>query len=201
MIVFTTPKLFHNEEFFLNALFSEGMEILHLRKPNASLQEVTLFLSQIKEKYHSRIVMHSHFDLLKDFKLKGICFSEVNKFKYARYAGQNILKIWPAHSVEALKTVPDGIDYVLLSPLYESISKSGYSRKWTIDDFAIYMKQNSKRNFRLVALGGIDEHNIKDALALGFDDVAVLGGLWNSMNGGLLALVQQYKKLKEICNN
>ena len=33
----------------------------------------------------------------------------------------------------------------------------------------------------MIALGGIDEHNIAAAMDMGFDGVAVLGALWNEV--------------------
>ncbi|MEG2573095.1 MAG: hypothetical protein RSA44_00360 [Bacteroides sp.] len=52
LIVITTPYFFFGEEKIITNLFNEGLEILHLRKPNADPITYEHSLSLIPKQYH-----------------------------------------------------------------------------------------------------------------------------------------------------
>ena len=70
LIVTTTPTYFVEEDKIITALFDEGLEILHLRKPDTAPVYAERLLTLIPEKYHKRIVVHGHFYLKEEYKLK-----------------------------------------------------------------------------------------------------------------------------------
>ena len=72
LILITTPTYFVEEDQILTALFEEGLDILHLRKPQSSPVYAERLLTLIPEKYHKRIVVHDNFYLKEEYKLKGI---------------------------------------------------------------------------------------------------------------------------------
>ena len=47
LIVITTPQFFEGEAAAVTSLFQNGLEILHLRKPGASAEEMELSLIHI----------------------------------------------------------------------------------------------------------------------------------------------------------
>ena len=47
LIVITTPQFFEGEAEAVTSLFQNGLEILHLRKPGASAEEMGNFLQQL----------------------------------------------------------------------------------------------------------------------------------------------------------
>ena len=61
LIVVTTPTFFVEEDKIITALFEEGLDILHLRKPETPAMYSERLLTLIPEKYHRRIVTHEHF--------------------------------------------------------------------------------------------------------------------------------------------
>lgn len=63
LILMTTPFFFVEEHQILNALFDEGLEILHLRKPDTEPVYSERLLTLISESYRKRIVVHDHFIL------------------------------------------------------------------------------------------------------------------------------------------
>ncbi len=63
LIVVTTPTFFVEENKIITALFEEGLDILHLRKPETPAMYSERLLTLIPEKYHRRIVTHEHFYL------------------------------------------------------------------------------------------------------------------------------------------
>ena len=57
LIVVTTPTFFVEEDKIITALFEEGLDILHLRKPETPAMYSERLLTLIPEKYHRRIVI------------------------------------------------------------------------------------------------------------------------------------------------
>ncbi len=47
LIVITTPQFFEGEAAAVTSLFQNGLEILHLRKPGASAEEMEYFQRQM----------------------------------------------------------------------------------------------------------------------------------------------------------
>ena len=72
LIVVTAPTFFVEEDKIITALFEEGLDILHLRKPETPAMYAERLLTLIPEKYHRRIVTHEHFYLKEEFDLMGI---------------------------------------------------------------------------------------------------------------------------------
>ena len=68
-------------------------------------------------------------------------------------------------------------DYAFFGPVFESISKPNYVSNL---DFKKELEQRKNNKTALIALGGITSENIKTALTFGFDDVALLGSIWNN---------------------
>jgi thiamine-phosphate pyrophosphorylase len=178
MIAISQPNFFEGEANRINALFAEGLSCLHLRKPDATLDEMRNLLSAIDSRFHPRIMLHSYFELTTAFSVRGLHFNESNKQMIEQYSHFTGIKSTTAHEIAALDHIPAGIDYVLFSPLFPSVSKAGYSREW---DFGQLRKVLQKpRNFKIVALGGITPERIAEVKALGFDDYAMLGSVWGN---------------------
>lgn len=72
LILLSHPTKILKEPQLVEALFEKGLEYFHLRKPEYSKEEVEDYLSAIPSKYHSRIVLHSCFELAEKYNLKGI---------------------------------------------------------------------------------------------------------------------------------
>lgn len=60
LILLTKPEFFDSEAAILNALFRKGLPLLHMRKPQATADEVEALVAQIDAPFRSRIVMHNH---------------------------------------------------------------------------------------------------------------------------------------------
>jgi thiamine-phosphate pyrophosphorylase len=182
MILITDPDFIPDEEKFINAFFNEGLEILHLRKPEATPLQMHELISKIDEKFHSRIMIHSHYELLEIFQLRGLHFTDKSKKQIRNYEKVQCKKSLAVHELSELKYVENSIDYVFLSPLFSSVSKAGYSKKWDFE--SIKTELSGYRNFKVIALGGITLDNVKQVKELGFDDFALLGSIWESVKAG-----------------
>ena len=193
LIIITTEHFFEGEAFALNALFMRGMETLHLRKPASTKTELKKLIRQIDKQFHKRIVLHDHFSLMNTFHLKGV---HLNRRHPERPAQVMHSVSRSCHSVRELENIA-GFDYVFLSPVFDSISKTGYTQAFTPEDL-LNAKSAGLIHRRIVALGGIDSDNIPVAGIYGFGGVAVLGALWGNFpeDKDKNALLERFDRLQ-----
>ena len=85
------------------------------------------------------------------------------------------------HTLEEVQEDKKTCDYVFLSPIFDSISKEGYSSKFTPEAIREAVKADIIDK-KVIALGGIDEENILRVKDFGFGGAAIMGGLWSKFN-------------------
>lgn len=88
---------------------------------------------------------------------------------------------------------------MFLSPIFDSISKSGYNHAFTKEQL-LEAKSRHLINEKVVALGGIDHKTIPFAVQYGFGGIAVLGSLWENylQDKDKKALLQRFRNLQAI---
>lgn len=198
LILITSPTYFVEEDKIITALFEEGLDILHLRKPDTAPIYAERLLSLIPEQYHKRIVVHGHFYLKDEYRLKGVHLNHRNPNLPANYKGHISRS---CHSLEEVREHKRNCDYVFLSPVFDSISKLNYHSNYTPEE----MKKAHKAGIidkKVIALGGIDQNNIRQVKDYGFGGVAILGDIWNRFNTctdcDYTELIEHFKKLKKL---
>lgn len=200
LIVVTTPTFFVEEDKIITTLFEEGLDILHLRKPETPAMYSERLLTLIPEKYHKRIVTHEHFYLKEEFNLMGIHLNSRNPKEPHDYSGHISCS---CHSVEEVKNKKHFYDYLFMSPIYDCISKEGYQSAYTPEELRQASKEKTIDN-KVMALGGINEGNIPEIKSFGFGGAVVLGDLWNKFNAcsdrDYMALINHFRKLKKIAD-
>lgn len=170
----------------LISLFEEGLSIYHLRKPHYSQKKLRNYIDKIPKEYHNRIVIHSHHKLAVKYNLKGIHLSSSDrkrrlkawlKVKSVKRKNPWITVSTSFHSISELDVYHDLYDYVFLSPVFDSISKKDYQSGFK--EFTLTSATN-RSNYNVVALGGLNEHNIDKAFNMGFWGCAFIGTIWTS---------------------
>ncbi len=184
IIVISNPAPVKDEHKLICQLFDEGLEIFHLRKKELSEIETRKFIESIPAEYFGRIVLHSQYQLAKEYGLKGIHISP----SFNGDASFKSLSI-SFHSLEEINRFKLQFDYAFLSPVFESISKQGYGGNLNLCEIKQFL--NSKKA-RIIALGGIDEDKIETVKELGFSGIALLGAIWQNENP-----VEKYLRIKE----
>lgn len=190
MIVITNPSAIANEISSIDSLFKEGLSLLHIRKPNFSAIEMAQFIHQIKPEYRDRLVIHQHHDLAEDFGINRIHFSEKNRENSFSIRSDQKIFSTSTHSMKDFNSLENDFDYAFLSPVFTSISKENYHPKTNLFEA---LQSRTNNNTKVIALGGIDSKNIKETLENGFDDVALLGSIWNNENP-----IKQFKLCQQI---
>ncbi|MNX44866.1 transcriptional regulator TenI [compost metagenome] len=197
MIVISNPFAVADEIKIIHSLFEEGLSLLHIRKPDFSELEMAQFIHQIKLEFKGRIVLHNHHQLGKDLGIDRFHFSEKERKQNsgfpARFSEPCRSRSTSTHSIEDFNSLENNFHYAFLSPVFKSISKENYHPK--IDLFEA-LKSKKNQHTKVIALGGIDAENIQKTLESGFDDVALLGSIWNNENP-----LKQFKLCQKIVHS
>lgn len=173
MIVITNPTAVTDEINSIHSLFENGLELLHIRKPDYSETQMVSFLTAIGSDFRNRLVLHNHHHVAGTF--------GINRLHNPETGNEKTTYIFSAstHSIDQFNALENNYAYAFLSPLYPSISKPGYHSGI---DLCESVKERTNFETKLVALGGISIENIAETLKKGFDEVALLGTIWNSTN-------------------
>ncbi len=198
LIVVTTPTFFVEEDKIITELFEEGLDILHLRKPETPAMYAERLLTLIPEKYHRRIVTHEHFYLKEEFNLMGIHLNTRNPKEPHDYSGHISCT---CHTLEEVKNRKHFYDYLFMSPVFDCITKEGVSSAFS----ALDLRQASKEHIidsKVMALGGITPDNILQIKDYGFGGAVIMGDLWNKFNmrsdRDYLEIIRHFTKLKNM---
>lgn len=179
IIIITLPNFFEGETGIVNRLFHLGMERLHLRKPAASVEELSAWIGQISPEFRNRIVLHDHHELLLRYSLGGVHLNSRNP-EVPSWLNNDVTISRSCHSLEEVREFKDKFDYLFLSPIYNSISKEGYNSAFTKAELVEAQSQGLLAD-NVFALGGISFDKISELSSLGFSGVAILGDLWKCL--------------------
>lgn len=193
MIVITNPSAIANEISIIDSLFEGGLSLLHVRKPDFSELEMVKFIDQIKLKYRSNLILHNYHELAEHFGINRIHFSEKERKNSFLMDHNKTIFSTSTHSIEDFNVLENDFDYAFLSPVFTSISKENYHPKVNLFEA---LKSRTNYKTKVIALGGIDAENIRKTLEDGFDDVALLGSIWNNEKP-----IKQFKLCQKIAHS
>jgi thiamine-phosphate pyrophosphorylase len=198
LILVTSPTYFVEEDKIITALFEEGLDFLHLCKPDTPPMFAERLLTLIPEQYHKRIIVHGHFYLKEEFHLKGIHLSERNSSLPERYKGH---RSCTCHTLEDARRCKADYDYVLLSPVFATSEAGQDLTPFTGEQ----LRQASREGIidkHVIALGGIDAGNILSVKDYGFGGAALDTSIWSQFDrcsthdfSNLIAYFKRIKKL------
>lgn len=174
MIVITSPGYISDEADKINSLFEVGIRRLHLRKPDATSEDVARLVAQIDEQWYDKISVHYHFDVAEAFSLGGVHLSGRTPEAPKRWSG---LISASCHTLDEVAQKKRRLDYCFLSPIFDSISKIGYESAFNIEQLQV-ARDNQLIDNKVIALGGVSEENLDTIKMLGFGGYAILGALW-----------------------
>lgn len=200
LIVITKPSFFVEEDKIIIQLFEEGLDVLHLRKPDASPIYTERLLTLIPEKYHKRIVTHDHFLMKNEFKLKGIHLNERNPNPPAGYSG-HISRSFEC--IEDLQTHKGEYSYMFLKYLYEQDAYGGQLTAFSAEDIRRAVK-NKIIDTDVMAFGGITPENILEVKDFGFGGAVIMNDIWNKFEPcsatDYKAIISHFRKLKSMAD-
>lgn len=194
LIVITEPQFVTNEATIIAQLLHWGVDLIHLRKPESSADDLAKLIEAIPTVYHNRLVLHDHFDLAAHFTLHGLHLNRRNSVLPPNHEGTVSQS---CHTLDEVKACKTKCDYVFLSPVFNSISKLGYTSAFTPKALSEAKKQGLIDQ-KVVALGGITAANIDKTKYYGFGGVALLGDIWSRTADKNFE--EYVRKIVEICH-
>ncbi len=190
-IAITSPDFLPGEASAIVMLLQNGINIVHLRKPQADVSACQKLIEEIPPQYYPYIVLHQHFELCNKYHLRGIHINSRNNTIPVPFNGQISCS---CHSFQEVKDKKEKAEYVFLSPIFDSISKRGYKSAFTIKSLQ-QAQQEGTIDSKVIALGGIAADKIPMLRSLSFGGVALMGDLWNRYQTNGLSELKKYLKI------
>lgn len=207
LVVITSPATVPGEADYLEGLLEAGLEKLHIRKPDDRQERQTpmdngdirtpgdariTLLERLAPRWHSRLVLHGGREMIPLAKKYGV--PQIHAHWHRPWlTDEGIALSASLHSSEEVQEVPSGgLEYVFLSPLFDSISKPGY-----LAGEGLIRRPAGVAPCRLIGLGGIDADTIGEVIQHGWEGAALLGYIWQRPEEA----VERFRKLKEITSH
>lgn len=164
-------------------LLDAGVERLHLRTVNAAESQLLQLIEAVPQEYRGRVSIHEHLHLALTTGVGGVHLNSRSGVVPEGFQG---MVSRSCHSIEALQLYPE-LDYLFLSPVFDSISKEGYEAKFGYEEL-IAAKEAGIISPRIIALGGITPQRVERCREMGFGGVAMMGAAFNPVRADRFAL-------------
>lgn len=176
IIAITVPKMIDEDAYLISNLLKMGIYSIHLRKPEATINECRQLLTKLTDAERAKIIIHDYPELYTEFSLKGI---HINKNITSLPDGYNGFKTRSCHSFEEIERYKTEYDYLFLSPIFDSISKVGYKSGFTKEEL-LKTSISGIIDHKVIALGGITLDMMPYFRELNFGGIAMIGGIYNT---------------------
>ena len=194
-IVITLPRVMEGEAKALLEICKEPCApIVHIRKPESSEAEVERLLNRLKASGcdMSRLTIHYNEPLARKYGLGGV---HLRGEELEKGAGAGLRRSLSTHSWKEVQQYAGRVDYLFISPLFDSISKPGYRSGLDPEETFSRLAHHAGR---VVALGGISSDTMTQVERLGFNGAAVLGAVW-SVDEGRIDVKKSLKNYRVLC--
>lgn len=196
----TNPYDVKFETEIINRLFEEGLEELHIRKPTYSKAETIAYIQQIDAKYHHKIVLYHHYQLIHQFAVKGIHIDKdfMNSSLLKWFLQKMVLrnkKIKIYYSVSHISHIDkyaEKADCLLLGPIYTPTSQHSYHASIDMEKLHYKLKDITTP---VILMGGINLQNYTQFTQYNIEGIALQTYLWKSMDiiKSFKAIVEDYR--------
>ncbi len=202
VIVISSPDKTHTEINVLIRLFESGLTHFHLQKPKWSAASIEKYIRQIPVRFHQHIILHSHHHLAIKFGLKGIHLTHKHRKKkvktrlrlmWYKFQNKQLVVTRTFHRLSDLLENKGRYNYVLLTPVFEGISRKSHSGGFNEH---VLKKILRETEYQVFAMGGVDHTRIHKLRDLGFDGACLLGAIWKQKEDK----AEAYKKALSTAN-
>lgn len=176
----TPPRICPDEARRISAWLESGLlDYVHIRHPEASARQIGKLAESIPSRLRHRLALHDHYEIAHRLGIGGLHLNSRHPRCPALPDGYAPRISRSCHSLDELAACRD-IDYAFLSPIFDSISKSGYSSAFPPSSHPAMVQAIASAPCRVVALGGVTPEAFELLRSLGFAGGAMLGYLWES---------------------
>lgn len=175
LVIMTKSTFFVEEDKILTSLFDEGLENLHLYKPDSSPLYAERLLTLLPDNFHRLITVHEHFYLKNEFDLAGIHINQPDGGVPVGYKGHITRS---CQEIEQLKEAKRNAKYVFLGNIFNGIEFQDKVATFTLPQLE-EAGQKGLIDKHVYAMGGMTIDNIRMTRDLGFGGIVICGDLWN----------------------
>ncbi len=187
IIAITADKPLENEAEAISRILDSGVaDRVHIRKPAYSESDTKALLDSIPSRLWPRLSLHDHQALASEYGT-GIHLNSRNPKAPAGFCGT------VSRSCHSFEESRGAADYIFISPVFDSISKAGYTAAFSLDEL------RGKVDSRYIALGGVEPCRLSQVAEAGFGGAALLGYIWRDFS--LSELDKRLNTLKTICSS
>lgn len=196
LIAVTTPDFWPGEAGAITALLAHGGFCrVHIRKPGADAAQIESLLEAIPGELRHRLSLHDCLELAAAGLAGGV---HLNSRNPVPPEGFNGIISRSCHSLEEVRRHAAAADYLFLSPIFDSISKTGYKGAFSTAG----LKSSGVITDKVIALGGVTPERIPDLEHIGFGGAAMLGAAWRGFRDNTHSdtISNQHKSPKQLKN-
>lgn len=169
-VIITSPRFLPGEAEMLSLLLG-GLDCrVHLRKPGCTERQMRGLIEALPEEFRPELTLQDHLSLAPEYGVGGV--HPTSRFPVVP-EGWSGLVSRSCHSLGEVAMRRDA-DYVFLSPVFDSISKSGYSSAFT----DAQLRSAPEIDGHVYALGGVRPEHFPLLAEYGFGGAALLGHVW-----------------------
>lgn len=187
-LAITTPNLWHGEADAICRLLDSGWIRVHIRKPSADKSHISRLIAEIPKRYRQSLSLHDYFDLATKYGIGGVHLNQRNPLPPTGWKG---LISRSCHKIEEIEKFAH-LDYLTLSPIFDSISKPGYKRRFNSET----LKKANLKN--VYALGGVTFFRLNEIEEYGFEGAAMLSEAWKPRMEPLQYITHTEKDLEAV---
>lgn len=170
IVIITSPRFFPGEAEMLSLLLG-GLDCrVHLRKPGCTERQMRGLIEALPEEFRPELTLQDHLSLAPEYGVGGV--HPTSRFPVVP-EGWTGLVSRSCHALGEVAMCRDA-DYVFLSPVFDSISKSGYSSAFT----DAQLRSAPEIDGHVYALGGVRPEHFPLLAEYGFGGAALLGHVW-----------------------
>lgn len=163
IVVATSPQFFIEENTIIQTLFEEGLDILHISKPESEPIFCERLLTLIDPKWYGKVVVEDHFYLKDEYNLRGIHLTDRNPDIPSNYKGL----VSRTCTVDDIEKWNNRCGYVILNTS-PSIVQQAMSRHLI--------------SHKVYAGGVTTLEEVMDAQKYGFGGIVINDVLWNQFD-------------------
>jgi thiamine-phosphate pyrophosphorylase len=192
-VIVITPEVIAQAEAqrIVRLLDSGAAWRVHIRHPHASADEICGLLDAIPASLHSRISLHDCHELTAKYPNVGAHLNSRN----GKFPAVDTIISRSCHSVAEVYDALEYADYVTLSPIFDSISKSGYRSAFNLSDLSLPAG-------RVYALGGVTPDRFGQLREARFAGAALLGYVWRDSEADFCDAINSIIESKaKLCYN
>ncbi len=169
----------------IEAAVQGGVTMVQLREkklPTRAFIDKAKQLKKLLVKYHIPLIINDRVDIALEIDADGVHIGQSDMpydLLKRLLPSDKLIGISVENEEDVHKAELFDVDYIALSPLFNTSTKNDIKEPWGIDGLK-WVKQNSRH--KIVVIGGITNQNVSLALENGADGIAVVSAICSQLS-------------------